>query len=135
MSFCDVTVSPDGKYIASTSLDAVVRVWNVTARRSTKLIGHAGSVTSVSYSPDGTYIASASRDRTIRLWKVDPRSPGQAKLHRVIGTPHLLNVCGTDFDQAQMDETFHQLVSWDQKSIQQQANKFPDSNTKSCTVA
>jgi WD40 repeat protein len=66
-----VSFSPDGGTLASGSLDATVRLWDVatgTERRVLK--GHAQSVWSVSFSPDGSTLASGSWDATVRLWDV-----------------------------------------------------------------
>src|SRR6202050_3433430 len=64
--------SPDGKHIASGSVDNTIRVWDV---QSVYVVagpfeGHTQEVTSVAFSPDGKHIASGSNDNTIRVWDV-----------------------------------------------------------------
>jgi WD40 repeat protein len=67
-----VVFSPDGKRLASGSLDSTVRVWDVETGKQLglPLQGHTGGVCSVAFSPDGKWIVSGSSDCTIRIWDV-----------------------------------------------------------------
>ncbi|RUT00843.1 hypothetical protein DSM106972_072520 [Dulcicalothrix desertica PCC 7102] len=64
----DVTFSPNGKIIATTSRDTTVKLWSLDGRQITTLKGHTALVNSVSFSPDQKIIATASWDNTVKFW-------------------------------------------------------------------
>jgi WD40 repeat protein len=71
-SVAGVAFSPDGRRIASASLDGTVKVWDVATGQETRtLTGHTRVVGSVAFSPVGRRLASAGEDGTVRLWDTD----------------------------------------------------------------
>jgi WD40 repeat protein len=68
-SITAVSFDPQGKYLASASMDHTIWLWDLaTGQRSTKLEGHSWGVTCLAFSPDGAWLVSGSRDETVRCW-------------------------------------------------------------------
>jgi len=67
-----VQFSPDGKTLATTSTDFLVRLWDVqTGKERLMLRGHEHRhVSCVAFSPDGKTLASSAHDGTVRIWDV-----------------------------------------------------------------
>ncbi len=83
LEFTCISLSPDGKYIASGSTDGHLRVWSIENK---KLVvdrrGHTERIISVRYNKEGTRLVSAGEDEVIVFW--DPRTGDS--LHRITGT-------------------------------------------------
>lgn len=74
--------SPDGRYIATASVDRTARVWEVATGAAMVVRRHGGPVFEITFSPDGRLVATASADGTgwvgpfdaSRLLRPDPAS-------------------------------------------------------------
>jgi len=66
-----MTVSTDGRYIASGSYDGVVTIWDVASREIHKsLATQVGEVTGLAFSPDGTRVVVSGRRAVVELLDV-----------------------------------------------------------------
>ncbi len=64
-----VAFTPDGKQIASASLDGTVRIWNAEDGAPIRTLpSQTGPVRAVQFSPDGAQLVSTGDDGSLRLW-------------------------------------------------------------------
>lgn len=67
-----MAVSPDGKYLATGSLDKIVRLYDIqTGAVIRSFSGHTDQIYSVAFSPDGQSVLTGNLDRTARLWNTN----------------------------------------------------------------
>jgi WD40 repeat protein len=75
-----MTVSGNGRWLATASLDNTARLWDLTAAApattAVVLVGHLGRVSAVAFSPDNRWLATGSFDSTVRLWNLAAERPG-----------------------------------------------------------
>ncbi|MFF5211222.1 WD40 repeat domain-containing protein [Streptosporangium sp. NPDC000396] len=62
-----VAISPDGEWLATTSWDSTVRLWNLDGTKRAVLTGHRGLISNVAIASDGTWLATGDRD-DVRTW-------------------------------------------------------------------
>jgi WD40 repeat protein len=63
--------SPDGRLLASTSVDNTVKIWSVKDWREVAMLtGHREGVMRGAFSPDGRTLATGCADGTVKLWHV-----------------------------------------------------------------
>ena len=65
-----IAFSPDGQFLATSSVDSTVRIWRMSDGKLARMIRHPEAVTSVAFSPDGQSLVSVSYDGAARLWRV-----------------------------------------------------------------
>ncbi len=63
----NVSFSPDGQTLASSSDDQTVKLWRLDGQEI-KTLRHEAAVWSVLFSPNGEWIATASNDNKIKIW-------------------------------------------------------------------
>lgn len=64
-----IAVSPTGKEIATAGDDGLIRIWDASSFRLSRVLrGHSGPVYSLDYWTDGTLLASAGWDGKVRVW-------------------------------------------------------------------
>lgn len=84
--------TPDGRYLASSSRDRTVKVWDIEEGKLVhRLTRHEGPVNALDMSSDGLWLASGSTDKTVRIW--DVRTGEQTQ----ILTPHPSTVMSVSF--------------------------------------
>ncbi len=73
----DAAWSPDGRRLATASLDGTAAVWSARGTgEPTVLAGHDGSVLAVAWSPDSARLLTASQDGSARVWDLSPHGAG-----------------------------------------------------------
>jgi WD40 repeat protein len=68
-----LSVSDDGRFLASAGGDQLIHVWDLRMPGNTPrtLKGHIGPVAAVAFHKDGRHVASAGADRLVKLWRLD----------------------------------------------------------------
>ena len=66
--------SPDGQTLASGSMDATIKLWNLASGQEiAMLIGHMQEATDLAYSPDGRTLVSVENKQSLKWWHVATR--------------------------------------------------------------
>ncbi len=80
-----LTVSRDGKTLASASWDSTVRLWPLAGGEARVLEGHMQNVNGVAFTADGGAVVTAGYDATIRIWPLAGGAP------QIVTVPSPLN--------------------------------------------
>ncbi len=68
----DVAYSADGRLIASSGDDNVLKIWDASSGSLIKTLrGHGGRVRSCDFSPDGRFLVSGGHDAQAKVWSLD----------------------------------------------------------------
>ena len=71
-----LAIAPDGTWLATTSYDNTVRIWDLHAGRlGNSVTGHTSLVTALAVAPDSAWLATTSYDNTVRVWDPDTAQP------------------------------------------------------------
>ena len=65
-----VAYSPNGRYIATTSVDDTLRVWDASTGQVLQIDHDQSGVGNPTFSPDGRMVAESNDDNQIRVWTV-----------------------------------------------------------------
>jgi WD40 repeat protein len=70
-SACNISVSPDGRFLLSGGTDHILRLWDLaTGDCLRNFAGHTEGITSTCISIDGQWALSGSTDNTLRYWQL-----------------------------------------------------------------
>ncbi len=125
----DIVFSPDGKYLASASMDKTIRVWDMSTGKSLYTLEPQGLViylksgpvtnpiglpmTTVAFSPDGKLLATGGADRVVRLWdSTTGKVLKELKGHRMSITAVAFSPDGKRLLSSSLD---HTIRVWDVK--------------------
>lgn len=96
-----ISVSSDGKRLATGGLDGKVKIWSIDTfykyknfdgtteeidnsecRPLCSMTRHAGAITCVRFSPDGRFLATGSDDKLVLIWEKDEEKTKIMAMHR-----------------------------------------------------
>ncbi|NNF77676.1 MAG: WD40 repeat domain-containing protein, partial [Rhizobiales bacterium] len=115
-----VAITPDGKFLASGSLDRTVKIYDTETYSLVKNLPELGKIYGLDISPDGKYMATGSKNKTARLWDTSTWEPVRTLIpsadlpHTDPVTTHAKTVRTVAFSK---DSKRLVTVSWDNTAI------------------
>jgi len=92
-----IAFSPDGKQLASGSVDKTIRLWDMPSGKQKALLeGHTRQVAAVGFGADGATLVSAGYEPAVRVWDVaSGRATGEQRVNPKDKTQilHVSNLC------------------------------------------
>jgi len=83
-----VAWSKNGKWLASTSTNGTVRIWDPVTMRLLHTLGHGQGAYSVAFSKDSTLLAHGGGDGQVRMWEMTAdKAPKEKGTYKVASTP------------------------------------------------
>ena len=77
-----VVFSPNGTYVAASSENGTVHIWNRQGKLLAQLEGHQGMVLGMTFNPEGKLLATSGEDGTARLWDLEGKQVAQFEVYQ-----------------------------------------------------
>jgi WD40 repeat protein len=109
-----VAFSPDGRLLASGSVDSTVMIWSVETKELAFNLRQPAGITYLDFSPDGHSIATTGYDAVVRIWRIPEGTlTSELKGHRGTAWTVCFSPDGTTIATAGEDST---IKIWDVNS-------------------